>query len=119
MSGSNYEIDWGVPIGPATRNNHETYPWDKLPEPRRTVELDEDGDEVERTQYASFFVPKEMKNPAAQIAKVKERYPACDFEWRRVVVEMEVDEEIVEDGLVTGTRRVVKPVRGVRFWRTK
>jgi hypothetical protein len=119
MSDTQYAIEWDHPIGPAKRTTHETYPWDKLPEPRVIVEVDEDGDEVERTSYASFFVAKEMKNPSAQIARTKERYVDWDFEWRRVAENMEVDEEIVEDGRVVGTKKVTKLVRGVRFWRTK
>lgn len=115
----NYEIEWGVPIGPVSRRATENYPWEKLPAPRTITHVDEDGDEVDTVQCASFFVNKEMKNPAALIAKVKERFPEWDFEWRRTTESMEVDEEIVEDGNTTGFIKVVKPTRGVRFWRTK
>ena len=119
MTDTQYQIEWGIPIAPATRFTHPFYPWDKLAEPRVVTTIDADGDEVDETQFASFFVPKEMKNPSATIAKVKERFSDRDFEWRRVIEAVEVTEEIVEDGVVVGTRTVSKPMRGVRFWRTK
>jgi hypothetical protein len=114
-----YDIEWGIPIGPQIRRTAENYPWEKLPAPRMMTITDDDGDEIETLQKASFFVPKQMKNPSALIAKVKERFPEADFEWRRTIEEMEIEEEVIEDGNVTGSQKVVKPVHGVRFWRTK
>lgn len=114
---SEFKIEWMPPPGEVLRSTTTQYPWEELLPPQ-TVFEEIEGEEVEVTKYSSFFVPRHMKNPAATVAKLKDRYPDRVFEWRRTTESWPVEVEVLDNDMnVVGTRTEDRPTRGVRFWR--